>query len=126
MSALPHVRVGVSVILHNAGGKLLLGKRKGSHGAGTWQFPGGHLDYGEEIVDCAAREVLEETGLAIANPKLVAVANSVFERETKHYVTLFVRAELHDENAEVQVVLRQQMDKSSIPRDIFLTWLSRS
>ncbi len=54
--------VGVGVIVIRNGG-ILLGKRIGSHGAGTWALPGGHLEYAERIEDCAAREVLEETGL---------------------------------------------------------------
>ena len=28
-----------------------------------WTFPKGHLERGEELLDCALREVLEETGL---------------------------------------------------------------
>ena len=51
--------IGVAVIVVREG-RVLLGKRKNAHGAGTWQFPGGHLEYGESIEDCARRELFEE------------------------------------------------------------------
>ena len=49
-------RVGVGVIVLREG-RVLLGRRLGSHGAGTWQFPGGHLEAFERVEDCARREV---------------------------------------------------------------------
>ena len=55
------IRVGVGVIIVRDG-NVLLGERAGSHGAGTWALPGGHLEFGETVADCARREVLEETG----------------------------------------------------------------
>ena len=58
----PKVGLGVCIVKDN---KVLLGKRKGSHGAGTWSFPGGHLEFQETWEKCAKREVLEETGLKI-------------------------------------------------------------
>lgn len=72
--------------------EVLLGKRKGSHGAGRWAFPGGHLAYGETIEACARREVMEETGLSIESVKLGPYTNDLFTGESKHYVTLFVVA----------------------------------
>ena len=57
-------RVGVAVIVRRKG-HVLMGLRKGSHGAGTWSFPGGHLETGETVTMCAARELLEETGVKI-------------------------------------------------------------
>ena len=43
-------------------GRLLLGKRKNCFGAGAWGLPGGHLEYGERLVDAAVREIKEELG----------------------------------------------------------------
>jgi 8-oxo-dGTP diphosphatase len=84
-------RVGVGVIVMRAG-RLLLGQRIGSHGAGTWALPGGHLEFGESIEDCARREVHEETGLDIEIVKRGPYTSDVFTDEHKHYVTLFVLA----------------------------------
>ncbi|KAH6645418.1 nudix domain-containing protein [Truncatella angustata] len=92
----PHPRVGVAALIRNPSDRseVLVGRRMGSHGSGAWQFPGGHLEYGEDILTCAARETLEETGLEIEPRSLAAVTNSVFVREAKHYITLFVVCEI--------------------------------
>ena len=84
--------VGVAVIVLREG-KVLLGKRRNTHGEGTWAFPGGHLEHNEAIEACAKREVREETGLEITNIRFGTFTNDVFEREEKHYVTLFVVAD---------------------------------
>jgi 8-oxo-dGTP diphosphatase len=89
--------IGVAVIVIKDK-KVLLGKRKYSHGSGTWQFPGGHLEFGESIETCAHREVAEETGLTITNLRMGPFTNDIFEKENKHYVTLFVVAD-HKEGA---------------------------
>lgn len=67
--------VGVGVLVVRAG-RVLLGQRKGSHGAGTWALPGGHLEFGETVAQCAIREVLEETGLDIGTVTLFVTAHS--------------------------------------------------
>ncbi|BBO67574.1 hypothetical protein DSCA_15040 [Desulfosarcina alkanivorans] len=86
----PYIGVAVIVVRN---GRVLLGKRKNAHGAGTWQFPGGHLEYGESIEDCARRELFEETGLAVVSMRRGPYTNDFFEDEQKHYVTLFVVAD---------------------------------
>ena len=85
------VKVGVGVIIVRDG-RILLGERRGSHGAGTWALPGGHLEFGESILSCARREVREETGLVVNSVSNAAFTNDIFEKEGKHYVTLFVVA----------------------------------
>ena len=84
-------RIGVAAIIIRDG-RVLLGKRKGAHGQGTWAFPGGHLEYGESIEACAQREVFEETGLHITGLRPGPYTNDIFPADNKHYVTLFVMA----------------------------------
>lgn len=83
---IPRIGVGVCVMQE---GRVLLGKRKGAHGAGEWSFPGGHLEFGESIEACAERELAEETGLRALSLEVKAWTNDLIE-ETKHYITFFV------------------------------------
>ncbi|MBN1645633.1 NUDIX domain-containing protein [Candidatus Woesearchaeota archaeon] len=84
-------KVGVGVIIRRQG-KVLADIRKGAHGAGTWCFPGGHLEFGEEVEECARRETMEETGVTIRNIRHAPWTNDIYEGIDKgrHYVTLFV------------------------------------
>jgi 8-oxo-dGTP diphosphatase len=93
--------VGVAVIVVRER-RVLLGKRKNSHGTGTWQFPGGHLEFGESIDACARRELFEETGLSVTNLRMGPFTNDIFEEEKKHYVTLFVIANQSTGEAQVK------------------------
>lgn len=81
-------RVGVGVVVTKQD-KVLLGKRKGSHGTGKWSLSGGHLEFGESIEECAKRELLEETGLKAISLELGPWTNDLME-DNNHYVTLFV------------------------------------
>ncbi len=99
MKQYPKIGVGVIVIKDR---KVLLGKRKGTHGAEHWQFPGGHLEFGESVESCATREIYEETGLHIRHLRSGPFTNDIFEQEGKHYVTLFVIADYAGGHLEVK------------------------
>ena len=86
----PKIGVGVIVIKDK---KVLLGKRKGYHGQGTWSFPGGHLEFNETPENCARRETKEETNIKIKNCKIGTFTNDIFPEENKHYVTLYIISE---------------------------------
>lgn len=82
-------RVGVGVLVFRDG-RLLLGQRLGSHGAGSWAPPGGHLEFGESAERCARRELLEETGLTLGALHQGPYTVDTFPEIDRHYVTLFV------------------------------------
>ncbi|RLN15246.1 hypothetical protein BBJ28_00007118 [Nothophytophthora sp. Chile5] len=82
------VRVGVGVLLMSKKHPncVLIGQRKGSHGAGKFALPGGHLEMFESWQECAIREVKEETDLDLTEVKLAF-----------HYITILMQAVVDDE-----------------------------
>lgn len=117
--------VGVGVLLFNEKNQVLLGVRKSKLGFGRWGIPGGHLEFGETFESCAIRELLEETGLIIANPVFVAVTNNFFEDTQTHYVSIFMRA-FFPEKQELQnkepdkIVSWEWFDWNDLPENILL------
>lgn len=93
-------RVGVGVII-TKGSRLLLLRRQGVHGSGTWSTPGGHLEYGESPEHCAIREANEETKVKVESVEFRGVTNDFFEAEGKHYLTVWFEAKHWSGNAVV-------------------------
>jgi 8-oxo-dGTP diphosphatase len=89
MERIPKVGIGVMLLRDD---KLLLSKRKGSHGEGEYAFPGGHLEFGESFEDCAKRETLEESGIEIHNVRFQYLAN-IKKYGGKHYVHIGLMAD---------------------------------
>ena len=96
------VRVGIGCWIFNPTGMVLLGKRISKHGYGTWAAPGGHLEFKETPVECASRELLEETGIFVPVDKFkyVGITNDIFP--DKHYITIHYFTESVCETPHVQ------------------------
>jgi len=121
MNRRPHIGVGVMVW---NGDRLLLGKRISAHSENSWQFPGGHLEFGETVEACARREVEEEAGIKICNIIPSGFTNAVFIDADKHYVTLFVSSEY--DSGELTVMEPDKCEQwrwfqwDSLPEPLFL------
>lgn len=117
----PKVGVGVCIVKN---GKVLLGQRLNAHGAGSWSFPGGHLEYAESWEECANREVSEETGLKIGNVVFAAATNDIFEAENKHYVTIYMKAEWSAGDPEIlepeKMIKWQWFNWDDLPEPLFI------
>lgn len=119
----PLVGIGVFVVRDQ---QILLGKRINAHGSGSWSLPGGHLEFSESWEECALRETAEETGLKIENVRFAAVTNDIFEREDKHYITIFMMADY--QSGEVRLMEPHKCEKwewfpwedSELPSNLFL------
>lgn len=80
----------VSVLVED-GGRVLLGKRGGSPGKGTWSLPSGYIDYEEDFLTTAIRETKEETGLDVEVCSVINVVSS-FVSPRFHFLGLYVFA----------------------------------
>jgi 8-oxo-dGTP diphosphatase len=84
--------VGIGVIIINKAGEILVGKRIGSHAA-MYSIPGGGLDIGEGFEQAAIREVHEETGLKLHQPRVIAITNNLetFRNEGVHSISVILQ-----------------------------------
>lgn len=120
----PSVRVGVGVgVILVRDGRVLLGLRAGAHGASTWALPGGHLEFGESPEDCAVRETLEETGLAVTPTRHAGFTSTVFAAEGRHSLTVFIEADCPTGTPEVREPTKCErwawFDWSALPLPLF-------
>jgi 8-oxo-dGTP diphosphatase len=71
------------------GNRVLLQNRVKNDWKG-YTLPGGHVEAGESFVDAVVREMKEETGLSIKNPKIVGIKH--FPMENGRYIVLLFKA----------------------------------
>jgi ADP-ribose pyrophosphatase YjhB (NUDIX family) len=67
---------GVVVVIQKDG-CVLLGKRKGTYGEGKWGLPQGYIEFEEDFLTAAIREVKEETGLDVEIVSILNVATNL-------------------------------------------------
>ena len=69
-------------------GNILVQDRKNPDWPGV-TFPGGHVEPEEAFTDSVIREVFEETGLTIENPKLCGVKKFQTDEQERYVVFLY-------------------------------------
>ena len=83
--------VGVCIlVIDKSGRKILLGKKIGGYGNGMYGIPGGNLELGESLTDCAKRELGEETGLKDRKLKYLGVVREIEKNGDSYFHFVFI------------------------------------
>jgi 8-oxo-dGTP diphosphatase len=71
-------------------GKLLALKRsdKSFSRPGAWDFPGGNLEFGEDVEECILREIKEETNLKVKNLQSLHIISEIDEKKNIFWVEI--------------------------------------
>ena len=106
-------------------GKILLQNRVKTDWQG-YAFPGGHIEVGESIVDAVVREVREETGLTIIDPKLCGIKQFPLKDgkyENGRYLVFLFRADkfsgevVSSEEGEMRWIDKRDLHKFNLVQD---------
>ncbi|HEX3095869.1 MAG TPA: NUDIX domain-containing protein [Patescibacteria group bacterium] len=118
----PVVNIGSNIILEKDG-KVLLGKRLNSAGAGDWGFPGGHVELGETFKATITRELLEEIGLTVKNLDFLGIVNQPHQESGKHYLQIvFSSKDFEGELTNLEPEFCEEwkwFDLNALPENIF-------
>ena len=105
------------VMIENPENGMVLVQNRVKYWTGV-TFPGGHIEKGESFTDSAVREVKEETGLDIKNPKLCGTVHWCHKDTDERYIVLLYKAtefsgELVDKTDEGEVFWINKEDFSN-------------
>ena len=108
MSRLEEVELTNMCMICDGNGNVLVQDKKNHPTWHGWNFPGGHVEKGESFTESAVREVKEETGLDIKNPKLCGTVHWCHKDTDERYIVLLYKSnefsgELVDKTDEGEV-----------------------
>ena len=89
-------RPAVGTVVVGPEEKILLIKRGKPPAEGLWSVPGGSVEVGETVFQCAEREVYEETGIKCVPIRFCNVIDAIYRDQRGavrfHYVIVYVLA----------------------------------
>ena len=98
MSRMEEVELTNMCMICDGKGDVLVQNKKNNPTWHGWNFPGGHVEKGEYVTPSVIREMKEETGLTIENPKLCGIKEFHKMKDGKRYIVfLYVATQFSGE-----------------------------
>lgn len=104
--------VVVCSVVAERDGKFLLVRERKAEAMGKYGLPGGQLEQGETLVQCAQREFTEETGLTPAHLVLTAITHKPATRAGNSVVRFVYRAD--------------SVEPTDVSAELHVSWLSKA
>ncbi len=84
-----YVGVGVGALIFDKHGKFFMTLRgpQAKNERGTWEIPGGSVEFGETLEHAIQREVFEEYGIHIQVKELLHICDHIIPEEHQHWVS---------------------------------------
>lgn len=118
----PAVTADAVVIAKNPIPKVLLIERGNDPFKGCWAFPGGFMDMDETTEACAIRELKEETGLELDNPKQIGTYSAIDRDPRGRTISVVYLFEIENERevtGQDDAVKAQWWDIKNLPELAF-------
>lgn len=92
------IGVGVGALITDLQGRLLVMKRGKyvKNEAGTWEIPGGKVEFGETLEEALRREIKEEIGVDLADVTFFGVYDHILPDQKQHWVAVTFTAKIVD------------------------------
>jgi 8-oxo-dGTP diphosphatase len=104
------IRIRVAVIIPQDDKILLVRHVKDDRQ--YWLIPGGGVDFGETIDECAKREIKEETNIDVKLLKLLFISESVSREYERHLVNLFFLGQALNPDDELKVLKDERVQEA--------------
>jgi 8-oxo-dGTP pyrophosphatase MutT (NUDIX family) len=102
--------VGV-VPVDDAGNTWLVGQYRYTHHSYEWEIPEGGCPEGEDLLDCARRELLEETGIIAQSYELILDGMQLSNSTTNEVAFLYVARGLSFTEAQPEATEKLQVKR---------------
>ena len=93
MSRMEEVELTNMCMVCDGKGNVLVQNKKNHPTWHGWNFPGGHVERGEYVTPSVIREIQEETGLLIENPRLCGIKEFHKAKDGKRYIVFLYVAD---------------------------------
>lgn len=93
MSRTEEVELTNMCMICNGKGEVLVQNKTNHPDWSGWNFPDGHIEKGEYVTPSVIREMKEETGLTVTNPKLCGIKEFHKSKDGKRYIVFLYTAD---------------------------------